>query len=516
MLSRLLLQQERSSIRSKHPREETGNDAFDLLVNPAQFQGGVFISDLFSLDIFPFQVVRITVFTDLFGIPNIRGSLLMNPIAKQLNNTIEKINPHLMEMLSRMGENLFFPKGILSQSAEAKEKAYKLNATIGIAKEQGRTMRFDSVMAAIKDIRARESLTYAPSFGIPALRNIWKDSLYEKNPSLAGKDISLPVITCGITHAASIFADIWVDPGDVIILPDMMWGNYNMILNIRKGAKISQYPFFSESGGFNLSAFEKRVKEEAEKHDKIIVLLNFPHNPTGYTATEEEGNCIVKILTDVAENGTNIIVVLDDAYFGLFYEDGILKESLFARLCDQHPRLLAVKLDGATKENYVWGLRVGSITYGCKIEGNRDYRPLYDALEKKTAGCIRGSISNASHLGQSIVLRSMRHENYPAEKTEKFEILKNRAKRVKEVLLSPEYKDAWDVYPFNSGYFMCIRLKSVDAETLRLHLLERYGVGLISIGKKNLRIAFSCLEETDIHELFDIILQGVEDLKSTG
>lgn len=150
-------------------------------------------------------------------------------------------------------------------------------------------------------------------------------------------------------------------------------------------------------------------------------------------------------------------------------------------------------MDGATKENYVWGLRVGFITYGCKING--DPAPVYDALEKKTAGCVRGSISNASHLGQSIVLMSMQHENYPVEKKEKFEILKSRAQCVKAVVSDPKYKDAWDVYPFNSGYFMCVKLKSTDAETLRLHLLDKYGVGLISIGDRNLRIAFSCLEE---------------------
>ena len=68
----------------------------------------------------------------------------MNPIAKNLNKIIEKGNPNLMEMLSDMGKNLFFPKGILSQSAEAKEKAHKLNATIGIAKECGETMHFPS------------------------------------------------------------------------------------------------------------------------------------------------------------------------------------------------------------------------------------------------------------------------------------------------------------------------------------------------------------------------------------
>ena len=435
----------------------------------------------------------------------------MNPIAQSLNQVIEKGNPYLMEMLSDVGKNLFFPKGILSQSAEAKEKAHKLNATIGIATEKGRTMIFPSVMDSICGIQPAASLTYAPSFGIPALRKIWLDSLFIKNPSLSGKSVSFPVVTCGITHAISTFADVWLDPNDVVVLPDMMWGNYNMILNVKKGAVIRHYPMFSENGGFNLEAFEKTIRTEAKKRDKISVLLNFPNNPTGYTVTVEEGERIVEILTSIADGGTNVIAVMDDAYFGLFYEDRTLKESLFANLCDRHSRLLAVKLDGATKENFVWGLRVGFITYGCVIDG--DDKGVYDALERKTAGSIRGAISNASHLGQTIVLKSMQDDNYMAEKEEKFQILKNRAIRVKEVLSDSRFTDAWDVYPFNSGYFMCIRLKSVNAEALRVHLLEKYGVGLISIGEKDLRVAFSCLEENEIPELFNIVLQGVEDLK---
>jgi aspartate/methionine/tyrosine aminotransferase len=435
----------------------------------------------------------------------------MNPIAQTLNRNIEKGNPHLMEMLSDMGRNLFFPKGILSQSAEAKEKAYKLNATIGIATEKGRTMCFPSVMESICNIQPKASLTYAPSFGIPALRKAWQDALFAKNPSLSGKFISLPVTTCGITHAISMFADMWLDPGDVIVFPDMMWGNYNMILNVRKGAIIRHYPLFTTDGGFNLAAFEETLRGEAGKHNKISVMLNFPNNPTGYTVTKEEGEHIVNILTSIAEGGTNVIAVTDDAYFGLFYEEQVLKESLFAGLCDRHPRLLAVKLDGATKENFAWGLRVGFITYGCHLNG--DPMSVYDALERKTAGCIRGSISNASHLGQTIVLQSMKRDNFTAEKEEKFNILQSRAKCVKEVLSDSKYKDAFEAYPFNSGYFMCIRLKSVNAETLRLHLLEKYGVGLIAIGDRDLRVAFSCLEENEIPELFDIVLKGIQDIE---
>ena len=59
---------------------------------------------------------------------------------------------------------------------------------------------------------------------------------------------------------------------------------------------------------------------------------------------------------------------------------------------------------------------------------------------------------------------------------------------------------------------MCLRLKTVDAEKLRQYLLETYGVGLISLGKRDLRIAFSCMDEDEILELFEIILKGVREL----
>jgi aspartate/methionine/tyrosine aminotransferase len=98
------------------------------------------------------------------------------------------------------------------------------------------------------------------------------------------------------------------------------------------------------------------------------------------------------------------------------------------------------------------------------------------------------------------------------QKAEKLQVMKGRALKTKQVLNSGKYEKAWDYYPFNSGYFMCLKLKTVDSEKLRLHLLDKYGVGAISITKTDLRIAFSCIAEENIQELFDIIYQGVQDL----
>ncbi|KJS28450.1 MAG: hypothetical protein VR64_24535 [Desulfatitalea sp. BRH_c12] len=436
----------------------------------------------------------------------------MNPLAVELNQTIRRGNASIEAMLSDVGHKLFFPKGILSQSAEAKEKAHRINATIGIAKESGRTMCFGSIMDSVQGIPASQALTYAPSFGIPALRKRWQEDIYAKNPSLNGTPISMPVVTCGITHAVSIFAEVWVDPGDVILMPDMMWGNYNMIFGVRQGARMSHYPLFNADGGFNLEALAEAVAKESKAHQKIVVLLNFPQNPTGYTVSKDEAEGIVRILTQAAESGTRVLAVLDDAYFGLFYEAQTMKESLFAKLCGCHPNLLAVKLDGGTKEYFVWGLRIGFITYGLQCNG--DPAALYDALEKKTAGCVRGNISNASHLCQTMLLHAMQDPRHEIEKEQKFDILKGRALKVKQVLADPKYAAAWEVYPFNSGYFMCLKLKTVEAEPLRVHLLNTYGVGLIALGKHDLRAAFSCIDEDQVQELFDTVLQGVRDLEA--
>ncbi|MCX8012312.1 MAG: aminotransferase class I/II-fold pyridoxal phosphate-dependent enzyme, partial [Desulfobacterota bacterium] len=184
---------------------------------------------------------------------------------------------------------------------------------------------------------------------------------------------------------------------------------------------------------------------------------------------------------------------------------------LFGHLSNLHPAVMAIKLDGPTKEQFVWGFRIGFITFA--LGGEINHQEVYQAMEKKAMGAIRSSISNGSHLAQSIILRALNSPDYAKEKREKLEILKRRALKAQSVVKKQEFKRLWDVYPFNSGYFMCLKLKNVEAEPLRLHLLERYGVGTIAMDKWDLRITFSSVEEENIEELFHIIAQGVKDLE---
>ncbi|RDW21260.1 aminotransferase class I/II-fold pyridoxal phosphate-dependent enzyme [Oceanobacillus chungangensis] len=428
----------------------------------------------------------------------------MNNLAKQLNADISGENNEYYELLSNLGRSMYYPKGILSQSAEASKKATRYNATVGIATEGKEPMHFQHIQKNLDAYAPKDIYPYAPPAGKPALRQAWKDKLLKENPSLQGKDFGLPIVTNALTHGLSIAADLFVNEGDTLIMPDKFWGNYNLTFTVRRGGGIETFALFDEENKFNVAAFKECLMAQKEK-GKAIVLLNFPNNPTGYTPGAAEVAGIVYALEAAAEEGINLVVLLDDAYYGLFYEDSV-KESMFGQLIGLHPRILPVKIDGATKENYVWGLRVGFITYGVESP------MIAHALEQKTMGLIRATISSGSHLSQTVILESLQSSEFEAEKQEKHDILEKRANKVKAVLEKEEYNAYWSVYPFNSGYFMCLKLNGVDAEELRVHLLDKYGVGTIAVNTKDLRIAFSSVEEEDIEGLFDCIYQGMKDL----
>jgi aspartate/methionine/tyrosine aminotransferase len=435
----------------------------------------------------------------------------LNPLATQLNKDLEGAGPAVLAMLSGYGRRLYFPKGILSQSAEAKEKAHQFNATIGIATEAGGPMFLPSVQQHLLDIDPGDAYPYAPASGRMDLREHWRAKLVNENPDLASKKFGLPIVTAAITHGLALACELFVDPGDRVLIPDKLWGNYRLNFEVHGGAEIETFPFYAE-GGFNCQGFAQALAQASEDREKLVVLLNFPNNPTGYMPTVAEAEAIGAALVAQAEAGTRLVVITDDAYFGLFYHIGgpSATQSLFAQLVGRHANLLAVKLDGATKELFAWGLRCGFISFGPgRAEGAET---VCAVLEAKTKGAIRGGVSNVGQLSQTLVEKALSSPSLAEERAAKNEELCARAKRVAEVAALPRYAESWDVYPFNSGYFMCVQLKDVDAEKLRVHLLSQYGVGLISTSASDIRIAFSCLELEQIEPLFEVLHRAVQDL----
>lgn len=425
----------------------------------------------------------------------------MHPLAEESNSHLPA---RIQSLLSKKGREIFFPsKGILGQSAEAKGK--RINATIGIALEDdGSPMRLPG-LADMVDVAPADVFPYAPSYGKPALRDLWRSMLQEKNPSLGDQPTSRPVVTHALTHALSVAGYLFLDPEDSVLMPDLYWGNYRLVFNHGHQAKIETYPTFVD-GGYNVSGLANALLDGPGS--KRVVALNFPNNPTGYTCTPEEAHGIRDALVAAADAGKNIVVMIDDAYFGLVYEDGVFTESMFSLLAGAHPGILAVKVDGATKEDYAWGLRVGFLTYGFKGAEPAAFK----ALEDKSAGAVRGNISNASHLSQSLLLATYKAEAFHAWKKDKYATMTRRYREVKSQFdAHPEYAEVFEPLPFNSGYFMCVRPLKVDAEAVRQRLLDQYETGLIATNGL-LRVAFSSAPTQFLAELFANINSACRDV----
>ena len=101
-------------------------------------------------------------------------------------------------------------------------------------------------------MKPAEVFSYAPGGGDKTLRGLWRDSMLEKNPTLKGKKISLPLVTGGLTHAISMVAQMFASEDDCIVCPDLFWDNYDLIFRDLVGAQPVLFPFYGKDGGFNV------------------------------------------------------------------------------------------------------------------------------------------------------------------------------------------------------------------------------------------------------------------------
>lgn len=430
----------------------------------------------------------------------------MNPLASELNVVLD--GSITGRLLSSLGSRLFFPRGIIAQSNEAKQLAPVKNATIGMAFHHGQPLILSAISDAMPTLSAKEKVTYAPTAGVEEVRKAWKDSLLKKNPSLKAGDITLPAAVPGVTAGISFAADLFLDETSTIIASDPCWDNYSLIFTERRGAKLRGVPFFGEpsswdaGAGLDLAAIRAAIHEEA-KTGSVRIIFNFPNNPAGYSPTHAEADALVDIIRETACNGADILVICDDAYFGLFYEDDIYRESLFSRLSALHEKVLAIKIDGPTKEDYVWGLRVAFVTFGSPGLGP-EHR---EALGKKLMGAIRSSVSCANTPAQYLILKVLSDPRTAGEKKANYELLRGRYRAVQSFIATHPAHPKLSPMPFNSGYFMSFRCKGIDAEVLRKKLLAEHGIGTISLGPGILRVAFAALEEEQIAEIYGTIYE---------
>jgi len=448
----------------------------------------------------------------------------------------------LYKALSELGKRIYLPQGVFYWSGRAKKEAEimgTLGSAFGYEKDfiEGGTSEW--VPCYLEDIKnytkfnINEIVPYSKVAGLEELKAIWKNWIVKK--SLTNKTveeerlnrlesyISTPVITSGLTNGIFLCCSLFLDSGDYIISTNKRWGNYDNIIENLLGAKIKSFEFFIKSK-FNVQGLKDAIYEVSKIQEKIVLILGFPNNPTGYIPKKEELEEIINVLRLAQKDISKpIIVLVDDAYEPYIYSNNVINRSIFYELHDLEEDIIPIKIDGITKEFLMYGGRIGFVTIGLKpnwVNNEEELDLLKTEINNKLSGLIRTTISNSNHFYQSLIINLFKDVGTDGliEKRDKVKaLLKARYEKINAELRKIKNSDI-SVDPNAGGFFVFVNLnpKKFRANDFADHLLKKYKVGVIPIEKPNdningIRIAYCSIDLTQITEFVNRIKLALVD-----
>jgi aspartate/methionine/tyrosine aminotransferase len=428
--------------------------------------------------------------------------------AKEINQAIRQASPALFTALSDLGRRVFFPPDIPFQAAEARDKAY--NATIGqITDGHGQPATLPSIARCLDSLEPGDrsrALLYSPVQGIQGARECWRAWQRRGRPETPS---TLPLVSVGLTHGLALVADLFAGPGRAVAVATPFWGNYRQTFAGRTGARMLSAPAYA-GGRYHCEAIAEALAGEPPG-EPALAILNLPSNPGGYSPTVEERARLRDSLLEVAAQRP-LVLVFDDAYAGLVYEEGVPRESMFWELTGVHENLVPIKLDGATKEFTLFGGRVGFLTFPFQPDSE-----VGAALESKVKCLVRATVGSPVATGQMLLLEALRKQGIEEEVESVRSLLEGRYRVLKEALAEVD-PELLTPLPFNSGCFALLELPAalgLDAERVRRHLLDQHDAGLIAIPPDHLRIAFCSVAADALPELVRRIERAVAELRTT-
>jgi aspartate/methionine/tyrosine aminotransferase len=438
----------------------------------------------------------------------------------------------LFELLSKRGKEVFMPQGVFHWVNRAKKEAH-IDATIGIgrglkseisdtASSDSTVLYLPSIEATFNDLEPEEVFPYASPTGLPAFRQAWKEWQIWKMKQQHGDNAKLPslmmpIVTSGLTGALYTLSTLFIDPEETVVVPDKRWGVYDMTMSQLIGARLESVPLFHQ-GRINVQGFAEALIKSAQKQHKMLLILNFPHNPTGFMPDPQNVQELKDALITVVEKtGKDLVIFLDDAYEGLVYDQGVRQWSLFSDLATLHPKILPIKIDGISKEFFFWGGRIGCITFPLMNHWDK-HEDVECELENKVSAIIRGTVSNACRLVQGLMARLLNEnrEQVLKERDRLIKVISERAHILREeleALTGPVVQ----ADPFNAGLFALLNIQGISAGKFADHLLRHYGIGTVAFenkerGLNGIRITFGSVIKEDIPKVVDCIRKTTSDM----
>ena len=448
----------------------------------------------------------------------------------------------LYNALSEQGKRIYLPQGVFYWSGRAKKEAEimgTLGSAFGFEEDFIEGGAPEWVPLYLEDIKnyttfnVNEVVPYAKISGLADLKNSWKNWIIKKSCYDIDSEkeklirletfITTPVVTAGLTNGIFLCCSLLLNPGDFIISPNKRWGNYDNIVEKLIGGKIKSFDFFSDKN-FNVNGMKNAIYEISKVQEKIILILGFPNNPTGYIPNQEELDKILDALKEAQKNiAKPIIILVDDAYEPYVYSKEVINRSIFYALHELEEDIIPIKLDGITKELLLYGGRIGFITVGLKphwVKNAQEIVTLKAEIDNKLSGLIRTTISNSNHFYQSLIIKlfdDIGMDGVIKKREKVIHLLKERYEKINAEFRKIQNEN-FSVDSNAGGFFIFVNLNPevIKANDFADHLLKKYKVGVIPIEKPHdningIRIAYCSIDIRKIPEFVSRIDQALRD-----
>lgn len=322
-------------------------------------------------------------------------------------------------------------------------------------------------------------LGYTESLGHPDLRKeIAK--LYE---NVSDDDI---IVFSGAEEGIFVFMNIFLDKGDHVIV---QFPAYQSLFEVAYsiGCEVTKWQMHDDN---NWELDIDFLKESIKKNTKCII-LNLPHNPTGYIASKKTFKEIVKIAEE-----NNIFIFSDEVYRFLEFDE----EDRLPAMCDVYDK--SVSLSVMSKSFGLAGLRIGWIS-------TKDHHLLNQLSSFKNYTTICSSAPS-----EFFSMLALRNKDFILNRNLK--IIRNNLKLLDEFFGKFEKYFKWIKPKAGSVAFPRLLIEE-DIEKFSLDLLEKRGVLIMpstqfNFGNSHFRIGFGRKNLPDALQLFDNYITENYDL----
>ncbi len=387
--------------------------------------------------------------------------------------------------------------GMAKKDAAAGNKV--INASIGTFLDEDKKLGSIKLINDALTGHITENLGYPNSIGDPDYLNAVMDYVFREKLTRIN-ELYTPFIgaTLGGTGAISISFNCFLEEGDLVLLPDVMWTNY-MLVAEKAHAGFATYNMFTPEGKLDLTAIKETIAKAREQGHRALLVINDPcQNPTGYCMDEKEYDELFALLNEEGRKGY-LTVLFDIAYFS-FYRDPGHKLALFDKLVESKPDFLPLVCFSCSKLFCLYGLRLGALIVLCpNAENKAEIERAFSAMAR---GTYSVSVGAAQHAVATLLQDKSVIASLDAEIERNSDVLYSRS----VALIKELDKVGIKHYPYKSGFFITLKVPHAFDVYETLKAKHMY---VVPMTENSIRLALSGMTEDEIIVLIHAIADAM-------